>query len=72
MTEEKRVLPQETLEQVTGGNEEKTCPKDKHYPTQSCRNLSCPYRSESHCTLYNEDIPSGVYINFVGDDSALI
>lgn len=57
MTEEKRVLPQETLEQVTGGNEEKTCPEDKDSPTKSCRNLSCPYRSGNHCNLYNKSIP---------------
>ena len=58
MTEEKRVLTQEELATVTGGDEEKACPQDKRYPTKSCKNESCPYRSGTHCNLYNEDIPS--------------
>lgn len=57
MTEEKRVLPQETLEQVTGGNEEKTCPEGKDSPNNSCYNLRCPYRSGNHCNLYNKSVP---------------
>ena len=57
MSEEKNVLAQEELDAVIGGEEEKACPQDKRYPTKSCKNVSCPYRSGSHCNLYNEDIP---------------
>ena len=51
-------LTEKELAHVNGGDEEKTCPKDKAYPTRSCNNESCPYRSGSRCNLYNEYIPS--------------
>ncbi len=55
MEEEKKVLSQETLTNVTGGDEGSKCPFNRNFPLKTCMSRNCPYRTGSYCSLYQMD-----------------
>lgn len=56
MKEEKRVLSQETLTDVTGGDGSNMCPFNKSFPLKACKFLDCPYCNGTYCNVYKNDI----------------